>query len=231
MQGGKWNGRGVGSWGDVGSFSFQQSKTLSCGEGGICLTNDAEIAERLYRCKHIGYSRYDAQGGAKSSPPVGLTCHNYRGLALQAQILIDQLEGLPAIIDEYNKFAEELARRTADIEGFRLQSPGRLASPQGYYALPMVFDSERWNRFSRSRLQEALAAEGAQMDYTYGPVYQHLLFNMTPDQYRQEGCPVAEHIHARTMHKNHPIMSVPENLEIIDKALHKLSDNLDELEP
>jgi DegT/DnrJ/EryC1/StrS aminotransferase family len=47
MQGGKWNGRGVGSWGDVGSFSFQQSKTLSSGEGGICLTNDDDLAAFL----------------------------------------------------------------------------------------------------------------------------------------------------------------------------------------
>jgi L-glutamine:2-deoxy-scyllo-inosose/3-amino-2,3-dideoxy-scyllo-inosose aminotransferase len=60
--GGMWNGRGVGSWGHVGSFSFQQSKTMASGEGGICLTNDDKIADRLYRFKHIGYAAHTPQG-------------------------------------------------------------------------------------------------------------------------------------------------------------------------
>ena len=53
-QGGLWDGRGVGSIGEVGSFSFQQSKTLSAGEGGICLTSSDELADKLFRIKHIG---------------------------------------------------------------------------------------------------------------------------------------------------------------------------------
>ncbi len=73
MQGGVWNGRGVGSWGDVGSFSFQQSKTVSAGEAGICLTNDDRLADRLFRTKHIGYPNGAGQGGAKHGPPEGLT--------------------------------------------------------------------------------------------------------------------------------------------------------------
>ena len=64
MQGGFWNGRGVGSWGKVGSFSFQQSKTMASGEGGICITSDPELAEKIYLLKHIGYSRGVKQGQA-----------------------------------------------------------------------------------------------------------------------------------------------------------------------
>ena len=86
MQGGKWNERGVGSWGDIGSFSFQQSKTLSCGEGGICLTNDEKLAELIYRAKHIGYDTAGFQGSANDGPPLGLDCHNYRSTAFQALI-------------------------------------------------------------------------------------------------------------------------------------------------
>ena len=54
MQGGKWMGKGAGAWGDIGSYSFQPSKTLAAGEAGICITSNPDLAEKLYRVKHIG---------------------------------------------------------------------------------------------------------------------------------------------------------------------------------
>jgi len=194
MQGGKWNERGVGSWGDVGSFSFQQSKTLSSGEGGICLTNNDDLAKRIFLAKHIGYEKDTAQSAAKAGPPVGLPCHNYRGTAFEATILKDQLEDLPELIERYNRTAAIIKEKIANISGVRIQSKGRLASPQGYYTLAVIFDGEAIKDIPLDRIIEACAAEGLQMGKTYGPVYQHLLFNLTEDEYRiDEGsCPVAE---------------------------------------
>ncbi len=209
MQGGKWNGRGVGSWGDVGSFSFQQSKTLSCGEGGICLTNNDDLAIRLYRAKHIGYAGNAAQGAASDGPPPGLTCHNYRGTAFGATILKDQLKGLPDLIERYNRTAAIITEKIADIPEIRVQSKGRLASPQGYYTLAVIFDGNGIKDVPLERIIEACAAEGLQMGKTYGPVYKHLLFNMADNEYRIDGgsCPVAEIIGwARTAMLGHPYL-------------------------
>ena len=194
MQGGKWNGRGVGSWGDVGSFSFQQTKTLSSGEGGICLTNDEDLAMTLYRAKHIGYARNITQGAATEGPSAGLQCHNYRGTAFEATILKDQLEGLSALIDRYNRTAEIIKEKIADVPGVRIQTKGRLASPQGYYTLAVIFDGEEIKEIPIERIIEACEAEGLQLSKTYGPVYEHLLFNLAEDEYRIDGgsCPVAE---------------------------------------
>jgi len=194
MQGGKWNGRGVGSWGDVGSFSFQQSKTLSSGEGGICLTNDADLAMLIYRAKHIGYARDSAQGAAVDGPPVGLSCHNYRGTAFEATILKDQLTDLSDLIDRYNRTADIINEKIANIPEVRIQTKGRLASPQGYYSLAFIFDGEEIKDISLARIIEACLAEGLQLNATYGPVYKHLLFNIAEDEYRIDGgsCPVSE---------------------------------------
>ena len=194
MQGGKWNGRGVGSWGDVGSFSFQQSKTLSSGEGGLCLTNDDDLATRIYRSKHIGYARNVAQGAASDGPPVGLSCHNYRGTAFEATILKDQLEGLADLIDRYNRTADIIKGKIADVPGVRIQTKGRLASPQGYYTLAVIFDGEEVKDIPLTRIIEACAAEGLQLGGTYGPVYKHLLFNLAEGEFRIDGesCPIAE---------------------------------------
>lgn len=193
-QGGAWNGRGLGSWGAVGSFSFQQSKTVAGGEGGICLTNDDNLADRLYRMKHIGYEGGVVQGAAKGGPPPGLTCHNFRGTEFQAVILRDQLRSLREHISTYNTNAARLEERLADVPGVRVQARGRLADPQSYYCFVVIFDGEPLADVPRERLLEAFAAEGLPMGGTYGSVYNHLLFNLTPDQYRmaEGGCPVAD---------------------------------------
>lgn len=232
MQGGMWKGRGVGSWGAVGSFSFQQSKTLAAGESGICLTNDDALAERLYRFKHIGYSRYDEQGKAGTPPPAGLMCRNYRGLAIPALILHEQLPGLSALLKKYGEFYNTLAELTRDIDGFRLQAPGRLATRQGYYGLMLFFDGPSWDKVPREKLAAALAAEGRSFGATYGPVYKHLLFNMQPGEYRiaDGGCPVCDHLCTRAFSMIHYTMYYQEAAVVTAEIIRKISDNRKELE-
>lgn len=68
MHGGIWDGKKIGSIGDVGSFSFQQNKTMSSGEGGISITNDRDIAERLFRMKQIGYGMGEVPRAIRNRP-------------------------------------------------------------------------------------------------------------------------------------------------------------------
>ena len=232
MQGGKWNGRGCGSWGDIGSFSFQQSKTLSAGESGICLTNDEKLAERLYRAKHIGYSRYDKQGQAGTPPPQDLICHNYRGLAIQAQILRDQLVDLPDVNRRQNEYHNILEQEIKDIPGVRLQSQGRLASPQGYYGQGIIFEGDGFEKIPLGKICQALGAEGVKVvAQTYGRVCKHLLFNMTPDYYRLDpaGYPNSEFIVGRMAVALHWSMYHSENAHKMAAAIRKIAENKAEL--
>ena len=218
MQGGKWRGRGVGSWGNIGSFSFQQSKTLSSGEGGICITNDRELADRLYRAKHIGYSRFDAQGAALSGPPADLPCHNYRGLAFSALLLSQQLKQLPERISRMNEFYNDL-KVIETIPGIRLQAPGRQASPQGCYALEIIFDPEIWG--TAAQASAALRAEGIPLSSgNYGPVYKNMLFNC--QNFRNTGCPTAEFIGTQAVSLSHTCMEYKEMVPVIEKAFRKV---------
>ncbi len=230
MQGGKWKGRGVGSWGKIGSFSFQQSKTLSGGESGICITNDPELADLMYRLKHIGYSRNDAQGGAKTPPPVDLCCHNYRGLALQAVIMEDQIAGVPAYLADCAKFAKATEEACKDIEGVSFQKPGRLATRQGYYARGIGFDGEAWRGIEAKHIAAALKAEGLKcLHTTYGLVRCHMLFNLSEKYWRNAGDPVAERACKSNIVAMHMLMSAPGAAEQVADALHKLAANADEL--
>ncbi len=93
--GAMWNGQGVGSLGDLGTFSFQASKNLNSGEGGAIVTNDAGLAERVWSLHNVGRTRTGAWYHHE------LLGGNERLTALAAALLITQLDRLP----------EQMARR------------------------------------------------------------------------------------------------------------------------
>jgi L-glutamine:2-deoxy-scyllo-inosose/3-amino-2,3-dideoxy-scyllo-inosose aminotransferase len=193
--GGLWDGKGVGSIGDVGSFSFQESKTLSSGEGGICLTNNEELAEKLYRIKHIGYSNVSVQGQASSGPPQGLICHNYRGTEFQAVVLSAGLSHLEEQTVKRAENAEFLEQQFKGVPGVELQTKGRLATRQGYYCLGFNIDtSAMGGNISLDDFINALAAEGVTCGKTYGPVYDHMLWNVPEDKFRKTDCNAADRV-------------------------------------
>lgn len=233
MQGGRWNGRGVGSWGDVGSFSFQQSKTMASGEGGICISNDAELAARMFSFKHIGFAPDAQQGAPTATPPSDLVCHNYRGLGFCAAILHDQLEGLDALLARYQRGVSIISDELRGVDGVRIQSPGRRATTQGYYNLAFIFDRESVATVPREVIAEALRAEGFGMGAPYGPVYRHKLYNMPQDSYRIAGgaCPVAEGVGTeRTFTIPHPWLAADEQtLRTIGRVVAKVAKGAEQL--
>lgn len=233
MHGGKWNGKSVGSWGHVGSFSFQQTKTMASGEGGICITDDEELAEKISRIKHIGYPIGGKQGQAMSGPPKGLVCHNYRSTEFQAVILRSQLQKLPELLDIYNSNIKYLRELVSEIPGVRLQEPGRLATRQGYYGLGVIFDQDELAQVRKELIRDAVKREGIPaLDNVYEPVYKHALFNLPQSDWRIEGkCDITENVvHKHTLNLTHTTFGVPrENMDKIAAALRKVSDNAGEL--
>ena len=234
MQGGFWNGRGVGSWGKVGSFSFQQSKTLASGEGGICITNDKELADKIYLLKHIGYARGLKQGQGIQAPE-GMICHNYRATAFQAVILSEQLKSLRERIAAYGASAKILTDAVAGLPGVRVQAPGRLADPQGYYSFHYIFDGEEFKDIPKEVIDEACTAEGFSIgNGTHGPVYRHPLFNLKQEkgQYRfgeGDSCPVCETLFPKTLGIPHPVLADRKTVETVAQIVRKVASNVDEL--
>lgn len=232
-QGGKWNGRGLGSWGQVGSFSFQQSKTLASGEGGICLTNDEAIADRLYRSKHIGYADGAKQGASASGPPSDLMCYNFRGTEFQAAILQHQLLGMDELMETYNRNAARLEERFADVPGLRVQSRGRLSTRQSYYAFCVICDEDPLGDVPLPIILDALRAEGLTLGGTYGTVYNHMLFTVPANKYRivEGGCPTAENAGSqRTVVMAHQWLGADDaTIEAIGDIFIKVARNADQL--
>ncbi|MBO5722343.1 MAG: DegT/DnrJ/EryC1/StrS family aminotransferase, partial [Lentisphaeria bacterium] len=119
--------------GDVGSFSFQQSKIMASGEGGACTTKSDELMDKLSRYSHIGYP-FGAKQGQKVPPPEpGSLCHNYRVTEFQAAILLSQLAHLKEDNELRAKNAAYLRKRLDAIPGLKVQAAGRRTTMQAYY--------------------------------------------------------------------------------------------------
>ncbi len=100
--GGEWDGKKAGSIGDVGSYSFQLSKHLTAGEGGVCTTNNFEIAERLDALRNCGRrpewfttDEVDKGAGLYSDQGNFYQGGNFRITEFQAAILVEALKRLP----------------------------------------------------------------------------------------------------------------------------------------
>ncbi len=195
--GAKWNNKGVGSFGDVGSFSFQQSKIMTAGEGGECITSDANLFDRIGRISHIGYQFAAERGKPSTPPPTDLDCRNYRATDFQAVILADQLATLAEDSRRRAANADYLHRELAKIPGLSTQAPGRCATVQSYYVYGIIVDPAALKPGkTRDDVIEALKAEGAPAIFAgWGaPAFGQKLWNVSPKRYRVESSEVVSEI-------------------------------------
>jgi len=232
MHGGMWDGKGVGTLGDVGSFSCQNTKTMGSGEGGICITDDPELADLIFRMSHIGYSPGVTQGQAQDGPREGFICHNFRSTGLEALILNEQLKGLEILLSGYNSAQKYLEARLGKSTKIRFQAPGRQATVQGHYAWAMIFDDPSYADISIDVIREAMRAEGLMVTATWAPVYDHKLFNLGKEHYRiaKAGCHVTEEVMNYTLVLLHQTLGLGEkDLAVVADIIEKVLNHSDDL--
>jgi dTDP-4-amino-4,6-dideoxygalactose transaminase len=171
-QGTEWKGQKVGTFGHVGAFSFQETKSFTAGEGGIVLTDDQEIAERARLLHNIG--RVVGRPGYEHH----MLASNYRMLELQAALLLAQLRRYQRdqvkVKHENGKLLAEGLRNIGGVEP--LKQDERITQ-RGYYFFVIRYDSEQFGGVHRDRFLEALKAEGVPCGAGYGiPLYRQPAF-------------------------------------------------------
>lgn len=156
--GARWRGRGVGSWGDAGSFSFQTSKLMTAGEGGIVTTSDDVLLDRLHALVNCGRQR---PGAAEPALVIG---HNYRMTDLQAAILEVQLGRLDEQHAIRGRNAGRLRAAIEDIDGLTNLRIDDRVTTQAIYQFVFRFDSNPFAGIDRDVFVAALEAEGVPAD-------------------------------------------------------------------
>jgi len=145
--GASFKGRPVGSWGDIGIYSLQLNKTITAGEGGAVVTNDAALFERATRFHDLGVLRPPHQKVLGRSQVDGFPGSQFRMSEFTGGVLLAQLRKLDTIVAGLRSHARRVYDGIRDVPGLRLRTRPDPAGDLGV-AVFVGFDSkERRDRY------------------------------------------------------------------------------------
>ncbi|MEY9933132.1 L-glutamine:2-deoxy-scyllo-inosose/3-amino-2,3-dideoxy-scyllo-inosose aminotransferase [Catenulispora sp. GP43] len=241
--GARWRGRAVGLWGDVGTFSMQQTKLLTAGEGGVAVTDDDDLYRRMYQLRSDGRSRVaDPRVGEMELSLTGeVMGSNYCMPELTAAVLSGQLLELPAQNKMRAENAATLDASLREIPGVAPVEALEGVTERTHYYYVFRIDPEAFAGFDASVVSAALRAEtGAPFQTTYPPLPGHPL--LRPDSKRRYGAipgierltqtsvPAAEDAYRCCVTLHHPaLLADPAQMAVLAEAVAKVAQNAGEL--
>ncbi len=176
----EWKGRRIGTHGAAGTFSFQSSKLMTAGEGGIIITSDDAFekqARSVHDCGRMPgewfYSHY-------------INGSNYRLSEWQGAILGAQLTRLDEQTRHRHQNARLLDKLFSQIPGITPQTLDPRCTRNGHYAYIFHVNTKEFAGASVERLIEAMNAEGIPNQASYPPV--HALDVFQNGEYRKRLC-------------------------------------------
>lgn len=208
---GKYKGKLVGEFGDFSSFSFQASKHITTGEGGMLTTNSEELADKARRLNCLGYAGVSAKQGKITRNDIqdpNYSRHisfgyNYRMSELQAACALGQIERAEELVAKRIEVAkifdeaiegQSLLKRQAELEGY----------VNSYWAYCLVLNTENpdedWYKFRDMFQKNGGDGYYAAWKLSYNePAYQNILQNQDGvwQKYDENCCPNAEYLQKR----------------------------------
>ena len=169
------DGRPCGSMGAIGCFSFFSNKNLPVGEGGMLVTNDDDLSERLRLLRSHGMTTltWDRHRGHAHSYDVVAHGFNYRLDEIRAAMALVQLRRLADANAERARVVERYRALLDDVEGislpFRRQPDGASSS---YHLAVALLPPD----VDRGEVREALAARRIQTSVHYPPIHSFTAF-------------------------------------------------------
>ncbi|MDD2283879.1 MAG: DegT/DnrJ/EryC1/StrS family aminotransferase [Paludibacter sp.] len=152
------NGQKVGTFGDAGCFSFQNSKNMAIGEGGAIVSDNDEFMDRCYSYHNYG-NPYGSKAGQVNAGTI-MVGTKLRITEYQAAIGLAQMERLTQQTQLRNDNATYLKSRLQEIQGI---TPYRLTpnvTMAAFHLFPFLYHKNDFNGLSRDQFILALNAEG-----------------------------------------------------------------------
>ena len=250
QHGSVYKGKKIGTLGDLSSFSLQNSKVLTCGEGGIIMTDDDAFGERIDALRNCGRrpvrkEKFANETGNYVSEGNFIQSGNYRITEFQAAVLIAQFEKLEeqtALREENALYLRSLIDDIGGISNLRRQEG---TDRQAYFNFAFNYDSAAFAGLSAEKFREAMTAE---LDFPftacYEPLHRCQLYSpLTKKRYRISedyvaaidtsglNFPVAEKIYADMSVCAHHLllMGTKADMELVAQSILKIRENIDEL--
>src|SRR6204780_682079 len=238
--GGSWRGKGAGSIGDVGAFSFQSSKLMTCGEGGAVITNNLEYFERVQTYINAGRRSVTDEFHHRF---IGF---NYRLGEFQAAVLGAQLDRLSAQAKKPPDKMEYFESRLAGTAGIGLLKPEPRITRLAPYGYVLKYFADRAKDIPRAAFVAALQLEGIPCaGLFYEPVYKSSLFPVDSrdfpalswgrenvlDLRNMYSCPESDRAayHEAIWFPHQHFLGSSEDIDSLADGIHKVLANLEEL--
>jgi len=169
--GAEYKGKKLGSIGDAGCFSFQSSKNLTSGEGGMIITNNEALYEIMNSLRNVGRVK-----GGQWYEHHYAGC-NYRITQMQAVLLSNQLKRLKEQTALRHKNGTYLNSLLEKIDGIKPLVRGMGETMHSYHIYIFKYDESKFNHLSKVEFTKLLAAEGVPCFMGYPqPLYKQPLF-------------------------------------------------------
>jgi dTDP-4-amino-4,6-dideoxygalactose transaminase len=238
--GGMWKGKGAGSMGDLGAFSFQSSKLITSGEGGAVITNNLEYMERVQSYINVGRASLTDKYHHR------IIGFNYRLGEFQAAVLGPQLDRLPAQAKIRARNMKRFESRLKDTPAIGLLKPEPRITRHAPYGYVLKYFSEKAKDIPRASFVAALQLEGIPCDgLFYEPVYKSSLFPLDPadfpalswgrekplDLRNMYSCSEADRAayHEAVWFPHQLFLGTTEDVDAIANAIHKVLGSIEEL--
>jgi 8-amino-3,8-dideoxy-alpha-D-manno-octulosonate transaminase len=210
--GAAFQGRKLGTFGDMGIFSFDYIKTLTTGEGGMVLTDNRDLADRAEWYHDHGH---DHQGAGRAVDGRTILGFNYRMNEIQGALGLAQLRKLDGIIAAQRKNKADIREALQAVKGVGFRA---IPDPAGDTATFLAFNLP--TAAEANKFQQALGARGIDTTcykgniWHYVPNWEHFLARSTASSkkypfqdpgytgtvaYRREQIPRAEDLLGRTL--------------------------------
>jgi len=227
----------VGTIGDCGILSFTENKNITCGEGGMLITDNEEIAEIARLIRNHGEAVIEGQKRSYNPTILGW---NYRLTEVDAAIGIEQFKKLDKLNDHRIKLSNYLKDKLKNIEGLEPQEVLE-DTKHVYYVLAFNYDEDKIG-INRDLFVKALNAEGISFGGGYiKPLYLTPIYHKNKPfiyksykgnaKYDEGTCPVAEQLYKKglilTMLCRYP--STVKDMDDIVVAINKIIENKDKL--
>lgn len=250
--GAKYNGQFAGTLADVGVFSLNYHKHIHTGEGGVVVTNDDVIADRIRLIRNHAEAVVEAKNERNIVNMIG---QNYRMTEIEAAIGRCQLKKLNNLLEKRKKNVKYLVNELTKIPAITHSGP-RENSEHSYYVLPFKFHSSLAEGIHRNNFIKAVRAELAPTQYREGegplltmgyvkplyllPMFQQKIafgskgfpFSLNPSISYEKGlCPVVEKMHFEEIFLTSLMEGQlsQEDLDDVVKAFYKVWENRKQL--
>lgn len=248
--GAKYKGRFAGTLGDIGVFSLNYHKHIHCGEGGIAVTDNDELAERMRLIRNHAEAVVGDKGTTNLCNMVGF---NYRMTEIEASIAREQLKKLSKLVLERQGNVDYLRKGLEQIPCLEIP-PVRTDAEHVFYLFPIIYN-DKITGVSREKYVEAVCAElmptalreaeGVRVECGYvkplylQPLFQDKIaygkkgypFSMSNMEYKKGMCPVCEDMYYRKL-IIHDLMRpgmLKDDLDDVIGAFQKVYDHIDEI--